>query len=125
MDFNYSIKTHTNYTEILLSGNLLDSESGDALKNEIEQIIHENKLYFIFNLAEMNYLNSSGLNVLISLLTKIRNHGGELAVYQVPKKIKQVFLITKLNSIFNVVDTIGEAEKQIIKAMTSNHITQK
>ena len=54
-------------------------------------------------------MNSSGLNVMINVLTKSRKAGGEVAIANVTKKIKELLIITKLNSFFNVSESIDEA----------------
>lgn len=54
-------------------------------------------------------MNSSGLNTLIQLLTKTRNSGGETVIYNMNKKINELLLITKLNTLFKIVETEQEA----------------
>ena len=97
----------------------MEKQQAIELIETMNNLLFDNKIFFVFNLENMNFINSTGLNILINLLTKVRNSGGDMSIYNVPKKIKQVLLITKLNSIFNVSQTIGEAEKNI-----SNSIKQ-
>jgi anti-sigma B factor antagonist len=59
----------------------------------------------------MDYMNSSGLNVLVNILTKARSHSGEVVVSNVSGKVKELFLITKLNTLFQVTESLEEAEK--------------
>lgn len=123
MEFHYKIEQKEHYALVSLNGNLLKRDDAFELIEAIEQLVFTNNTYFALNLEQMDYINSSGLNVLINLLTKIRNSGGEMAVYNVPKKIQQLLLITKLNSIFNVSQTLGEAERTLANAMkiTNKH----
>jgi anti-sigma B factor antagonist len=120
MKFNFSVKTRPNIAEYHLIGNLLDKESADNLVYSFEEKIGEGFSYFVFNLEEMDYLNSTGLNVLIGLLTKVRNSGGELIICNVPKKINQLLLVTKLNTVFNVALSTDEANSIIEKERNSN-----
>jgi anti-sigma B factor antagonist len=117
MSFKYKIDSSNNYLHISLSGSLLEKQEADNLIEKLNVLLFENKLFFVFNLEDMNFINSTGLNILINMLTKIRNSGGDMAIYNIPKKIKQVLLITKLNSIFNVSQTIGEAENNIANSI--------
>lgn len=120
MEFNFKITQQDKVMHIALSGDLLNKSDADALIDKLNGLLYENKIYYVFNLEEMNFINSTGLNILINMLTKIRNSGGDMAIYDVPKKIKQVLLITKLNSIFNVSQTFDEALKHISKSITQH-----
>jgi anti-sigma B factor antagonist len=55
-------------------------------------------------------MNSSGLGVLITVLTKLRNKGGEVVLLNPSEQVKKLLLITKLNNIFNIFDSKEEAE---------------
>lgn len=123
MEFNYKIKNATNYNHVTLSGNLLEKNEADLLLETLNGMLYENKLFFVFDLENMNFINSTGLNILINMLTKIRNCGGDMAIYNVPRKINQVLLITKLNSIFNVSQTLGEAERNIANSIKQHQTT--
>ena len=54
-------------------------------------------------------MNSSGLNTLIQLLTKARVGGGETVLYNMNKKINELILITKLNTLFKVSENKQDA----------------
>ena len=117
MDFTFKITDQENHTLISLSGDLLDKEASSEFYTEMENLIAEGKTHVIFDLENMNYLNSTGLNVLINVFTKIRNAGGEAVITNIPKKVNQVLLITKLNTVFNVAPTMEEAERLIENAV--------
>ena len=120
MEFSFSLTQTESLSDYNLSGNLLDKESANDLVNSFEEKLNDGITYFVFNLEEMSYLNSTGLNVLIGLLTKVRNSGGELIICSVPKKINQLLLITKLNTVFNVAISTNEAKNIIEKEINSN-----
>ena len=64
----------------------------------------ENTPDIYLDLKELEYLNSSGLNVLIQILTQARNHGAEVYLQHIPQEIDKLLLITKLKSIFKIVE---------------------
>ena len=86
-------------------GELIDRGQAASLLEEIEEGIEKNENKILLNLADLKYLNSSGLNVIINILTKARKAGGDLAICNVNKKITELLVITKLNSVFNVCDS--------------------
>ena len=120
MEFSFLVAQTESLADYQLIGNLLDKESANDLVNSFEEKLNDGITYFVFNLEKMSYLNSTGLNVLIGLLTKVRNSGGELIICNVPKKINQLLLITKLNTVFNVAISTNEAKNIIEKEINSN-----
>jgi anti-sigma B factor antagonist len=58
----------------------------------------------------VRYISSSGLGLLITLLTKMKNAGGELLLTAPSEHVKKLLLITKLNGIFKVFDSIDELD---------------
>ena len=80
----------------------------DALKAEIAKG-HKN---FIFDLGGVDWMNSSGLGILIGGLTTIKNAGGELKLAAVTEKIQSLFMITKLVTIFDSHEMVEDALKR-------------
>ena len=120
MNFQYTSSTHNSIIRFNLSGDLLDKEHSADLIDELVEKIGHNNIYFILDLEQMNYLNSTGLNVLITMLTKVRNAGGELVICNVPKKIDQLLLITKLNTVFSVAVSFQDAVELLHKLQDEN-----
>jgi len=77
-----------------------------------------NVLLCIIDISQLRYINSSGIGVLITILTKFRNKGGEVYLLNPSESVRKLLIITKLNSIFNIVATEEEAitqSKKVIK----------
>jgi anti-sigma B factor antagonist len=64
----------------------------------------------VIDLEKVRYISSSGLGLLITLLTKMKNAGGELLLTAPSEHVKKLLLITKLNGIFKVFDSIDELD---------------
>lgn len=120
MEFNFTLTNSTDFVQYDLVGDLMDKENAEGLIHDVEENLDNGQCYFVFNLEGMNYLNSTGLGVFIALLTKARNAGGELIVCNIPQKINQLLLITKLNTVFNVAVSIDEAIELIEKFKQEN-----
>ena len=96
-----------------LEGEILASTDSEELAKEISTLIEAEKIQIIFSLEKLNYINSTGLNFIISTFTKLRNAGGELVICQVSQKVEDLLVITKLNTIFTSFKTLDEAIKNI------------
>jgi anti-sigma B factor antagonist len=115
MSFSYKSENVNGIVKLMLSGRLMEKSQATDLLNEVDTYIKNNMNKFIIHLGNIEYMNSSGLNVTVNILTKARNAGGEVVVSNVSKKIQELFIITKLNTLFTICDTIEEAEKYLNK----------
>lgn len=111
MLFEFSINEHSNYVVISLTGELIEKNQAAELLKKVEELVAAGKSKIALNLEGLKYMNSSGLNTLIQLLTKTRNSGGETVIYNMNKKINELLLITKLNTLFKIVETEDQALK--------------
>ncbi|MGQ0827005.1 MAG: STAS domain-containing protein [Bacteroidota bacterium] len=102
MIFNYTTSKKNEISIYTLQGELIDREQPAAMLAEIESGISNNSAKILLNMADLKYINSSGLNVIINILTKARKAGGDVAICCVSKKVNDLLVITKLNSVFNV-----------------------
>jgi anti-sigma B factor antagonist len=101
---------------ITLKGDLIGENNGPELVNIANDNLHNEINRCAVDLSEVRYMNSSGIGVLITLLTKFRNHEGEMILIKPSEKIEKLLLITKLNNIFSIVDSKEEA-LELLKAL--------
>src|SRR5665213_1737844 len=109
MSFTYNIIEKKPIAIFSLYGELIDRNLAQSLMDEVVKLSEEGQNKFIFELSELKYMNSTGLNVLINVLTKSRKNGGDLVISGVSKKVQELLLITKLISVFSVSATTEEA----------------
>lgn len=119
MFFTHSTKKHDHVHVITLTGELIDKNQADKLIQEVNELIVGNHNRFVIDLGEMKYLNSSGLTILIQILTKARKAGGEAVIANVSKRIEELLVITKLNTVFTVADSVEKGITQLNK-LSSN-----
>ena len=87
-----------------LSGKITLGEGGVALREEVRKLLAEGKKKIVLNLAEVNYIDSSGLGELVSAYTAVKNAGGELKLLNLTSKVRDLLVITKLVTVFDVKD---------------------
>lgn len=64
---------------------------------------------FVFDLAEVDFMDSAGLGALIAVLKRITEHGGDMKLANLQKKPRMVFEITRAYKVFEIYDTVDEA----------------
>ncbi|HNQ13322.1 MAG TPA: STAS domain-containing protein [Bacteroidia bacterium] len=114
MEYNYRIEKRESHNIIYLTGNLIELNQSKELLDEVTALIANNSINFVLNLQEFKYMNSTGLSVLISILTKARKAGGEAVICNVPENIKSLLSITKLNNVFSVAESESQAEAALV-----------
>jgi anti-anti-sigma factor len=85
MIFDFTISKQHNYTIISLKGNLIEKGQALQLLEKAEELVNENVNKWAIDLEKLIYMNSSGLNTLIQLLTKARVAGGEAVLFNLNK----------------------------------------
>lgn len=107
MEFNHNIED--NILTLSLNGDLIGEDTGIDIIEVINNHIQNNIKLCIIDISGLRYINSSGIGVLITILTKFRNKGGEVCLLKPSESVKKLLIITKLNAIFNIVDTKRKA----------------
>ena len=113
MAFTFKKTSHGNITIFHLQGDIIDKAEASAFVDEVNNISATGKNRFILELSEVKYMNSSGLNVLVNILTKARNAGGDVVVCNLSKKVSELLVITKLDSIFHILPSVEEGIKKL------------
>jgi anti-sigma B factor antagonist len=105
----HTVKIEKGTILLQLEGDLIGEQSGIEIVDLVNNYINEGIVKLAVDLSNVRYMNSSGIGVLITLLTKLRNAGGEMAIINPSEQIKKLLIITKLNTIFRVYASGSEA----------------
>lgn len=90
-------------------GSLIGGTETDELKNMLNDLIGQGKSRVILDLAGVEYLNSSAIGILTVSHATMSAKGGKLILCNVNKSISNIFLVTKLSTIFLTEDNRNEA----------------
>ena len=78
---------------ISLAGNLLGETANAPVMDLIKQNVEAGNKKVVFNLTELKFINSTGLGMLLTAVSKARNAGGELALCNLPEQLKKLLQI--------------------------------
>jgi len=92
-----------------VKGKVMGGPDAAVFQEAIKSEIASGHKKYIFDLGGVDWMNSSGLGILIGGLTTIKNAEGELKMAKVTDKIKSLFMITKLVTIFDSHETVEDA----------------
>ena len=82
---------------------VLGDEIGE-LRDRVRSLVADGKKKIILNLAEVDYIDSSGVGELVGSYTTVRNAGGELKLLNLTQKVHDVLHVTKLYTVFDIRD---------------------
>jgi anti-sigma B factor antagonist len=108
MKLTYTTQKDPKGHYLYIQGDLIGDEIGPKLVEVVSDAIQEGAKTFVIDLNEVRYISSSGIGLLITMLTKMRNSGGEVYLTAPSEHVKKLLIITKLNNIFTVYNSVEE-----------------
>ena len=92
-------------------GKIMGGPDASLLHDKLYELIESDRRQIVIDLAGVEWMNSTGLGILISSYTTLRNNSGELKLANVTDKIQSLLTITKLVTVFDSHDSVEEAVK--------------
>lgn len=109
----YTKEVEGNIIRLHFDGDLIGENNGPELVELANEMISKGVSQCLLDISKVRYINSSGIGVLITLLTKFRNKGGELYLINPSEHVTKLLIMTKLQAIFNIAEDEQEVLKQI------------
>jgi anti-sigma B factor antagonist len=91
-------------TIVDVSGRIVLGEESAALRNLVCDLLKRGSKKILLNLGEVNYIDSSGLGLLVSAFTSVRKQDGELKLLNLTNKVEDLMEITKLYTVFDIMN---------------------
>jgi anti-sigma B factor antagonist len=96
-------------TVIDAAGRITLGEGASAFRDTIRDLAAKGNKKLLLNLADVSYIDSSGIGEMVSGFTTITNNGGHLKLMGLSKRVKDLLQITKLYTVFEVYDDEADA----------------
>ncbi|KAA0226649.1 STAS domain-containing protein [bacterium] len=106
---NVREKNVGNTVVLELSGKIMGGPDASLLNDKLHELIDKGQTKIIADIGGVEWMNSSGLGILISGLTTMRNNGGELKLANVTERIQSLLMITKLLTVFETYESVDQA----------------
>lgn len=94
-----------------MSGKLMGGPDAEAFNEVLRTLMHEGIRNFIVNMEKVRWVNSTGLGILISGYTTVKRSGGELKLLKVSERIENIFIVSKLYTVFESYEDEDQAVK--------------
>ena len=89
-------------TVVDLSGKITLGEGSALLRKTVRGLLDDKRTRIVLNLADVDYIDSSGIGELVSAYTTVKGRGGDLKLLHLTKKVHDLLQLTKLYTVFDV-----------------------
>ncbi|MBK8583019.1 MAG: STAS domain-containing protein [Flavobacteriales bacterium] len=105
--FDLSVSDEKGAKVFHLHGRLMDQQQADHLMKVLDENLNGKEgMNVVLDMEKLLYMNSTGLNIMISVLTRTKKTGGQVVLAAVSHGVRQLFVVTKLDTVFPILDTV-------------------
>ncbi|MCX7636988.1 MAG: STAS domain-containing protein [Cyclobacteriaceae bacterium] len=104
----FTTELRQNQVIFRIQGDLISEKEGATVIQAAESALQQQVRHCLIDISGLRYINSSGIGILITVLTKFRNRGGDVYLINPSESVQKLLIITKLNSIFNIIRNENE-----------------
>ena len=108
MDLSLASRTEGDKTVVSVGGEI-DVYTAPKLREQIVQLVEEGRYHLVVDMEDVEFLDSTGLGVLVGGLKRVRAHDGSLRLVCTQERILKIFRITGLTKVFPIHSTVAEA----------------
>jgi anti-sigma B factor antagonist len=121
MNLKTTTRTIGDVTIVDISGRIVLGEGCASLRSLVCNLLSKGQKKILFNLAEVDYIDSSGLGQLVSSFTTVRKEEGKLKLLNLTNKVHDLMQITKLYTVFDIMDDEALAIKSFGQTVVATH----
>ena len=96
---------------VVAVGGEIDVYTAPKLRERLVELINSGHYHLVINLEGVDFLDSTGLGVLVGALKRVRSHQGSLRLVCTQERLLKIFRITGLAKVFPIYDSVDEAAK--------------
>lgn len=101
MDLRLEVSERGEWSIVEVGGEV-DVATAPRLREQLIALVNDQRYHLVVSLEAVDFIDSTGLGVLISGLKRVRTHGGRFSLVCTEPRILKVFEITGLLAVFNV-----------------------
>jgi anti-sigma B factor antagonist len=108
IDLGLDLVERDGWAVLAVSGEV-DVATAPRLRERLIELVNSGRHRIVVDLSGVDFLDSTGLGVLVGALKRVRTHDGELALVCAEPRILKVFEITGLTKVFTMFGSVDEA----------------
>ena len=108
MDLGLDVSEHGTWTVLSVRGEV-DVYTAPRLREKLVELVAQGTYRIVVDLEGVDFLDSTGLGVLVGGLKRVRTHEGDMTLVCTQQRILKVFEITGLTRVFDIHDSLEAA----------------
>jgi anti-sigma B factor antagonist len=108
MDLRLDVSVQGEWS-VLRVGGEVDVATAPRLREQLIALVNDQRYHLVVDLSEVDFIDSTGLGVLIGALKRVRSRDGDLHLVCSDDRILRVFEITGLDQIFTIHESVDAA----------------
>ncbi|MDQ3104624.1 MAG: STAS domain-containing protein [Actinomycetota bacterium] len=108
MDLSLSTRDEGDWTVVAVGGEI-DVYTAPKLRETLVDLVNVGRFRLVVDLEAVDFLDSTGLGVLVGGLKRLRAHDGTLRVVCTQERLLKIFRITGLTKVFAIHDSVADA----------------
>jgi anti-anti-sigma factor len=89
----------------------MEAYDAESFESDVLEMIKEGSRKIIIDLNELKYISSSGLRAILNIRSQLQREGGRLVLASLKDKVLEVFRVSKLLTVFEVVEKTEDIEE--------------
>ena len=73
-----------------------------SLHERVQALLVQGHRFFVFNIGDVDFIDSSGLGQLISIWTSVRSRNGNVNLLRPAERVRRLLWVTRLQVVFDV-----------------------
>ncbi len=92
-----------------LSGRMTRNDGYGEIRTALNPLLEQGHTQFLLNLADVPYMDSTGIGELVSVFITVRNHKGTLRLVSLTPRMRELFEVAQLTQVFELFDDEADA----------------
>ncbi len=108
MDLGVQVQAQGDWTVVRVSGDI-DMTTAPRLREQVVQVVVDGQPHVVMDLQSVDFIDSTGLGVLVGLLKRTRSQGGDLRLVSTRSSLRKVLELTALDRALPLSDDVDAA----------------
>ena len=108
IELGLEVTEHDGWSVLSVSGEV-DVATAPRLRERLVTLVNDGRTRIVVDLERVDFIDSTGLGVLVGALKRVRTNDGDLALVCTGSRVLKVFEITGLTKVFAIHGSVDEA----------------
>ena len=109
MELTLNVYSDSPETTVIAVSGEIDVYTAPKLREKLVSLVESGSYHLIVDMEGVEFLDSTGLGVLVGGLKRVRAHDGDIDIVCTQGRILRIFKITGLSNVFAIYDTVDDA----------------